>query len=99
MSGYTPAMNITGMFAIFMLFGMPLITLLLGGVVFSLYRLKSRELEVRRLEASAKLLAAGSEAPEWLENDPAALAEWKKARAELDQASVKAGLSRQAKLL
>ncbi|MFT4975397.1 MAG: hypothetical protein ACI8S6_001284, partial [Myxococcota bacterium] len=48
---------------------------------------------------SAKLLAAGSEVPEWLDDDPAALAEWKKARAELDQASVKAGMRRQAKSL
>lgn len=87
------------MFAIFMIFGMPFVALLLGAVIFSLYRLKSRELEVRRLEASAKLIAAGSEVPEWLENDPAALAEWKKARAELDQASVKAGMRRQAKSL
>lgn len=87
------------MFAIFMIFGMPFIALLLGAVIFSVYRLKSRELEVRRLEASAKLITAGSEVPEWLENDPAAMAEWKKARAELDQASVKAGMSRQAKSL
>ena len=87
------------MFALFMVFGMPVIAILLGAVIFSVYRLKSRELEVRRLEASAKLLAAGGEVPEWLDDDPAALAEWKKARAELDKASAKAGLLRQTKSL
>ncbi len=87
------------MFAIFMIFGMPFVALLLGGAMLAVYRLKARELEVRRLEASAKLIAAGSEVPEWLEDDPAALSEWKKARAELDQASVKAGLARQPKSL
>ncbi len=87
------------MFAIFMIFGMPFVAILLGMIIYKHYQLKSRELEVRRLEASAKLISAGSEVPEWLENDPAALAEWKKARAELDQASVKAGMHRQAKSL
>ncbi|MFT4978777.1 MAG: hypothetical protein ACI8S6_004687, partial [Myxococcota bacterium] len=56
--GYTVGMDITGMFAIFMVFGAPLAALLLAALIFAVYRLKSRELEVRRLEASAKLLAA-----------------------------------------
>ena len=88
-------MDIVGMFAIFMVFGMPFVTILLSIVIYKHYALKGKELDVRRLEASAKLLAAGSEAPEWLDNDPAALAEWKKAREELDRASVKAGMARQ----
>ena len=84
------------MFALFMILGMPLVTILLGRVIDKHYQLKSRELEVRHLEDSAKLLSAGSEVPGWLEIDPAALVEWKKARAERDQVSVNAGMYRQA---
>jgi len=53
-------MNTTGMFALFMLFGMPLVAILLGRIIHKRDPLTSPELEVRRLEACAKRTSVNS---------------------------------------
>ena len=86
-------MDLTGMLAILVVCGGPLVTIALVVHMALRYRLQAKELDVRRLEAQARMLTADT--PEWLDqNDPEAVAEWRKARAELNRLSAQAAAQR-----
>lgn len=73
--------DLTAMFAIFVVFGMPVVAL-----ATVLHHLRARnQLKVRELEAQARLLEAQTALPAWVDpRDPASLSAWRAARAELD---------------
>ena len=86
-------MDPVAMFAIFCIFALPVLAIVATIALLLTWNLRRRELEVRRLEAQARLEAVGL--PAWLDaRDPVAVAEWTEAQRELGRAGAVAALAR-----
>jgi hypothetical protein len=75
------------------IFGVPAYTVVTILKTTAANKLRHKELEVRELEARARLLTAPADAPDWLDtSDADAVTEWRKARREIDQLEVRRAL-------
>ncbi len=88
-------MDLTAVLVVALVFGLPIFAIVSITRMLVRYRLESRALEVRRLEASAALLQHTADLPEWIDaSDPKAIADWRKAQQELDRISALAATQR-----
>jgi len=75
------------------IFGVPAYTAITIVKTTQENRLRKKELEVREIEARARLFAGTADAPDWVDTtDPDAVREWNRARRELDQLEVRRAL-------
>lgn len=80
-------------FAIFCIFALPVLATVATVALLLTWNLRRKELEVRRLEAQARLEAVGL--PAWLDHrDPVAVSEWTAAQRELGRAGAVAAMAR-----
>jgi hypothetical protein len=79
----------TAIFAIFCIFGMPVLALVAITWLILTWSLRRKELEVRRLEAQARIHA--NALPDWIDNsDAEAITEWTLAQRELNRLTAQA---------
>lgn len=86
--------DLTAISIVFLIFGLPTLSIVATIGLLLTWNLRRRELDVRKLEAQARIRDAGG-VPEWLDpQDVQAIAEWKLAQRELDRVAAKAALAR-----
>lgn len=76
-------MDLTAIFIVGIVFGAPLAT---GAFLAWLYHRRSMQsMEIRAIEAKARLLEAQQRAPDWVDlRDPASMIAWQRARLEVE---------------
>lgn len=86
--------DLTAIAIVFLIFGLPVVSIVASIGLLLTWNLRRRELAVRELEAQARIQAA-EPMPAWLDRtDVQALTEWKLAQRELDRVAAKASLAR-----